>query len=180
MNKNWPCRSILFCRFVLCIMNDLRWLFFAKCKFNGRWFGANKVKIFTTKMALQSFAIRIIVLRFYILVTLKRQLMVFTEIDKKTMQILCTLAKLAGPAGEKRDAIVNIGQFLGVPKDDTLELLEEWEEYDIMHLASEEEKRHFVNYCFSYMNKDYHPKKSEREFYQQVVNNLGLTARFDN
>lgn len=161
-------------------MNDLCLRSFTKCEFNGHWFGANKVKIFTTKIDLQSFAIRIIVLRFYILVILKRQLMVFTEIDKKTMQILCTLAKLAGPAGEKRDAIVNVGQFLGVPKDDTLELLEEWEEYDIMHLASEEEKRHFVNYCFSYMNKDYHPKKSEREFYQQVVNHLGLTARFDN
>jgi len=106
--------------------------------------------------------------------------MIFTNIDKKTMQTLCTLVKLSEPVGAKRDAIVNVGQFLGVPKDDTLELLEEWEEHDTMNLKSEEEKMHFVADCFSYMGKNYQPRKSERELYDQVVTNLGIKAKFYN
>lgn len=106
--------------------------------------------------------------------------MVFTDIDRKTMQTLCTLVKLAAPIGEKKEALVNVGQFLGVPKEDTLELLDEWEEYDTMLLITEEDKERFVNYCFSYMKSGYHPRKSERELYNQVVTNLGLQTRFDN
>lgn len=106
--------------------------------------------------------------------------MVFTEIDKETMQTLCTLVKLTEPTGAKPEAIVQVGQFLGVPKEDTLELLNEWDEYDTMQLATEEDKRNFVSSCFSFMTKEYHPRKSERELYNQVVQNLGLKARFDN
>jgi hypothetical protein len=62
-----------------------------------------------------------------------------------------------------------------VPREDTLELLDEWEEYDTMELRSEEEKKHFVEDCFSYMSRGYTPKRSEQELYDQVVKNLGLT-----
>lgn len=106
--------------------------------------------------------------------------MVFTEIDKKTMQTLCTLVKLSAPVDRRKDAIVHVGQYLGVPKDDTLELLYEWEEYDTMEFSSDEEKKLFVEDCFSYMSNDYHPHKSDQELYDQVVKNLGLKARSDN
>lgn len=102
--------------------------------------------------------------------------MIFTEIDRKTMQTLCTLVKIAEPQGARRDAIVNVGQFLGVPKDDTLELIDEWDEHDTFEFVSVEEKKHFVQDCFSYMAEDYHPKKSEKELYEHVVSRLGLAS----
>ncbi|WP_421875455.1 hypothetical protein [Marinoscillum sp.] len=106
--------------------------------------------------------------------------MTFTEIDRTTMQSLCTLAKLVSNPEAKREEIVVIGQHLGVPKDDTLEVLEEWEEYDILHLKNEEDKRRFVKYCFSFMTQEYNPKSSEVELYGEVLSSLGLETRSDN
>lgn len=106
--------------------------------------------------------------------------MVFTEIDKDTMQTLCTLAKLSQETGADEEDLVTVGQNLGVPKDTTLLLLEEWEEFDTMRLNTEEEKRKFINSCFSYMDNNYHPAKSELNLYNQVVNTLGLSTRSNN
>lgn len=100
--------------------------------------------------------------------------MVFTEIDKETMKTLCTLAKLSAETDAENDDIVAVGQNLGVDKDTTLLLLEEWEEYDTIRLTTEEEKKRFVKSCFSYMDGNYRPNKSELELYEQVVNTLGL------
>lgn len=106
--------------------------------------------------------------------------MIFTEIDRKTMQSLCTLVKLTGTEKAKKEEIVNVGQYLGVPKDDTLELLDEWDESDTMKFSSEEDKKRFLKFCFGYMEEDYRPKPSEVDFYNEVVRNLGLETRFDN
>lgn len=106
--------------------------------------------------------------------------MVFTEIDKQTMKLLCTLVKLAEKTGAKKEAVVNVGQNLGVPKEDMLTLLEEWEELDTMRLTSEEEKQRFVKSCFSYMSGDCNPPKAERLLYQQVITTLGLNTRSNN
>jgi len=106
--------------------------------------------------------------------------MVFTEIDKNIMKTLCTLAKLSEPDSTKMDAFIHVGQNLGVPKDETLLLLDEWEDYDTMDLKSEEDKKHFVEACFSFMKTDYSPRKSERDLYNQVVTNLGLNSRSSN
>jgi hypothetical protein len=106
--------------------------------------------------------------------------MVFTEIDKKTLQMLCTLAKLSEPDSTKMDAFIHVGQNLGVPKDETIEILHEWDEHDTMDLNSMEEKKLFVEDCFSFMETGYTPRKSERELYDQVVSNLGLNTRFSN
>lgn len=106
--------------------------------------------------------------------------MVFTDIDKRTVQTLCTLAKLSEPDATRMEAFINIGQNLGVPKDETIEILHEWDEYDTMELTSDEDKKHFVEDCFSYLKADYKPRKSERELYNQVVSNLGLSSGFMN
>lgn len=106
--------------------------------------------------------------------------MVFTEIDRDTMQTLCTLAKLSKETDADEEDIVAVGQNLGVPKDTTLLLLEEWEEHDVKHLTTEEEKRKFVNSCFSYMDGNYHPGKSEVALYNQVIRTLGLSTRSNN
>lgn len=106
--------------------------------------------------------------------------MVFTEIDKDVMKTLCTLAKLSQETDADEEDIVTVGQNLGVPKDTTLLLLEEWEEYDVIRLTTEAEKRKFVKSCFSYMDGNYHPDKSELELYNQVINTLGLNTRSDN
>lgn len=100
--------------------------------------------------------------------------MIFTDIDKRTVQALCTLAQLAGSASHTKDEIISVGQHLGVPKENTLELLEEFDENDTMALSSVEEKKSFVSYCFAFMKKGYHPDKSEVALYRQVVNRLGL------
>lgn len=96
------------------------------------------------------------------------------------MLSLSTLVKLSGEKKAREEEIVNVGQFLGVPKDNTLELLDEWDEADTMKFSSEEEKLKFVNFCFGYLKENYHPKPSEIAFYNEVVRNLGLKARFDN
>ncbi|WP_258101514.1 hypothetical protein [Marinoscillum pacificum] len=106
--------------------------------------------------------------------------MIFTEIDRKTMQSLCTLAKLVSDPEAKREEIVVVGQHLGVPKEDTLEVLEEWDETDTLELHDEEDKRGFVNFCFSYLTTNYNPKSSELELYGEVVSTLGLKTRSDN
>lgn len=100
--------------------------------------------------------------------------MVFTEMDRDTMKTLCTLAKLSRETDADEEDIVTVGQNLGVPKDTTLLLLEEWEEYDTIRLSTEQEKRKFIKSCFSYMDGNYHANKSEMELYRKVVNTLGL------
>lgn len=111
---------------------------------------------------------------------LKLALMIFTEIDRKTMQSLITLANLVRNPEAKREDIVVVGQHLGVPKEDTLEVLEEWEETDTLSFQSEDDKRGFVHFCFSFMHKGYTPKTSELELYSEVVSSLGLETRSDN
>ena len=125
---------------------------------------------------MQTFAMFNIVLSQY----LKLVSMIFTDIDRKTMQSLCTLAKLVNDPETKREGIVVVGQHLGVPKEDTLEVLEEWEETDTLELRDEEDKRGFVNFCFSYLTTNYNPKSSELELYGEVVSTLGLKTRSDN
>ncbi len=106
--------------------------------------------------------------------------MIFSEIDRATMQSLCTLASLTGDPETKREEIVIVGQYLGVPKTTTLEMLTEWEEMDVLSLQTEEEKINFVNFCFSYLTNENNPKASELEFYVEVVSSLGLKTRSDN
>lgn len=96
------------------------------------------------------------------------------------MLSLSTLVKLTSVKERREEEIVYVGQFLGVPKDDTLELLDEWDDADTMKFNSEEEKMKFVNFCFGFLKKNYHPKPSEIDFYNEVVKNLGLKTRFDN
>lgn len=105
--------------------------------------------------------------------------MVFTDIDKQTMKALCTLVKLSEKTGANREDVVAVGQQLGVPKDDTLSLFEEWEEEDTMRLTTEEDKQRFLQYCFSFMDNG-QAQKSEVKLYQKVVENLGLRQRSDN
>jgi hypothetical protein len=100
--------------------------------------------------------------------------MVFTDIDKQTMQVLSTLVKLSFDTDANPEDIIKVGQHLGVPKDDTRELFEEWDEHDTMHLTTEEEKERFVKMVFEYMDEDFTPTKSEQRLYHQVVDYLGL------
>lgn len=106
--------------------------------------------------------------------------MVFTEIDKNTMRILCTLVKLSRDTDADQEDIIKVGQHLGVPKDDTRELFDEIEEYDIMSLVSEEEKQKFIKNCFSYLDQGFNPTKSELRLYNQVVNYLGVGVGSNN
>lgn len=106
--------------------------------------------------------------------------MIFTEIDKRTMQTLCTLLKIAEPKGDRKAAIVDVGQNLGVPKDDVLELMNDWDEADTLEFGNEKEKKEFVQFCFSHMESSDHTEKSERELYNYVVDSLGLKRISDN
>lgn len=106
--------------------------------------------------------------------------MVFTDIDLYTLKSLCTLAMISEKTNASTEALVHVGQHLGVPKDDTLVLLSEWDENDIMRLKSEDEKRRFVDYCFSFMDADYQPATAEMKLYHSVISELGLQARFNN
>jgi len=101
--------------------------------------------------------------------------MIFTEIDKKTMQTLTTLVKFSSPVtNSRKDSLIRNGQHLGVPKDDILELLEEWEEYDVIRLKSKDEKRRFLNRCFAFMHERSLPTESDKDHYSFVEKNLGL------
>ena len=106
--------------------------------------------------------------------------MVFTEIDAQTMRSLCTLVKLSKDKGIDDETIINIGQQMGVPKEDTLEVINEWEEQDTIHLQSEKDKMRFINRCFSHLDGPYNPDKSEVKFYHLVKHQLGLETRFNN
>ena len=106
--------------------------------------------------------------------------MVFTEIDAQTMRSLCTLVKLSKDKGIDDEIIINIGQQMGVPKEDTLEVINEWEEQDTIHLQSEKDKKRFISRCFSHLDGPYHPDQSEVKFYQLVKHQLGLETRFNN
>ncbi|MFY0608028.1 MAG: hypothetical protein JXR10_15015 [Cyclobacteriaceae bacterium] len=106
--------------------------------------------------------------------------MIFTEIDKSTMQTLATLVKFSSPIEKRKKAIIRTGQFLGVPKEDTLELIEEWDESDAIELNSEEEKRRFLSECFGYLQNNYLPRKSDTELYNHVIKKLQITTRSNN
>ncbi len=108
------------------------------------------------------------------------RLMIFTEIDKSTMQTLATLVKFSSPVEKRTNAIIRTGQFLGVPKEDTLELIEEWDESDAIDLQSEEEKQQFLNECFAFLHNNYLPRKSDTELYNYVVRNLEISTRSNN
>lgn len=100
--------------------------------------------------------------------------MIFTEIDKQTMQVLSTLVKLSQEANANPEDIIKVGQHMGVPKDDTREMMEEWDENDMMYLNTEEEKERFIQEVFGYMTQDFNPTKSELRLYNQMVDHLGL------
>ena len=106
--------------------------------------------------------------------------MIFTEIDKSTMQTLATLVKFSTPIEKRKKAIIRSGQFLGVPKDDTLELIEEWDESDAIELRSQEEKQQFLNECFGYLQNNYLPRKSDRELYNHVIAALQIETGSNN
>ena len=106
--------------------------------------------------------------------------MIFTENDKSTMQALSTLVKLSSPVNERKSAIIRVGQFMGVPKEDTLELMMEWDDDDTISLNSEEEKKLFLHDCFAHLERINQPRKSEVELYNYVVENLGLATRSNN
>ena len=102
--------------------------------------------------------------------------MVFTEIDKQTMKGLSTLVKLSLDTNANPEDIIRVGQHLGVPKDDTRELFEEWEEYDTMRLGTQEEKVRFIEIVFGYMEEDFTPTQREVRLYNQMVDHLGLNG----
>ncbi len=106
--------------------------------------------------------------------------MVFTEIDRLTMSRLSTLIKLSAPLKNREEVIINAGQYMGVPKEETITVMREWDELDTMPLNSEKEKQIFLEYCFGFMKSNNAPRKSEQEFYSHVAKSLGLQARSSN
>lgn len=106
--------------------------------------------------------------------------MVFTDLDSYTLKSLCTLAKISQKTTDGAEALVHVGQQLGVSTEETLAILDEWEEHDLIHLKSEEEKQQFVQYCFSHLSNTYQPTTSELRLYQSVVKELGLASRSSN
>lgn len=99
--------------------------------------------------------------------------MIFSQIDRNTLSNLCTLVKLSEENKQYLEGIILTGQHMGVPTEETLALITEWEESDAIELNSREEKERFVNECFSYFEK-IDPPKSEKILYNHVVKKLGL------
>jgi hypothetical protein len=106
--------------------------------------------------------------------------MVFTEIDRITMSRLSTLIKLSEPLKNREEVIINAAQYMGVPKEETIAVMREWDEMDTMTLRSEQEKQNFLEYCFGFMKNNETPRKSDQEFYTHVAKNLGVQARSNN
>ena len=89
------------------------------------------------------------------------------------MLLLCTLVKVTGDLQNNLEAIIRVGQHLGVPKDDALELFDEMEEFDVLKLSSFDDKKRFVTDCFSHLDTN-QPTKSELRLYNQVLVQLGI------
>ncbi|MFT4833605.1 MAG: hypothetical protein ACI83W_001002 [Marinoscillum sp.] len=106
--------------------------------------------------------------------------MVFTEIDRHTMSQLSTLVMLSAPFKNREEIIIHAGQYMGVPKVETMSVIQEWDELDTMPLNSEQEKQNFLEYCFAFMKGNRAPRKSEQELYSHVAKSLGLKARSNN
>lgn len=103
--------------------------------------------------------------------------MVFTDIDKSTLQTLCTLAKYAGQSHRSRNDIIRIGARLGVSREDTEAIIDEWEECDTLEFGSDLEKRQFLRTCFSHIQGAKYPNASEYELYDKLILGLGIRSR---
>lgn len=101
--------------------------------------------------------------------------MIFSQIDKNTLSTLTTLVKVAGENQKFVEGIITTGQHLGVPMDETKEILTDWDEDDAFELSTEEEKKHFIKECFSHLSK-FNAPKSDVVLYEHVVKKLGLHA----
>lgn len=100
--------------------------------------------------------------------------MVFTEIDKQVMSLISTLVKYTKNPDKHRDTIINIGQHLGVPKDETLGVMEEWDEFDVIEFSSHKDKQVFIQETFEEALTIH--DDSVRVLYRHVSKQLGISA----
>ncbi len=102
--------------------------------------------------------------------------MVFTDLDKHTASTICTLAMLVGNIEKHEAQLVSVAQQMGVPKEDTLNLLSECDDLDLIRLENEMQKREFLNDCFSFLSGSKNAPSEEIKFYNTVAQNLGMRA----
>ncbi|MFT5640942.1 MAG: hypothetical protein ACI9A7_001040 [Cyclobacteriaceae bacterium] len=100
--------------------------------------------------------------------------MVFTEIDKETATIISTLVKYVNNSTAHHESIITVGQHLGVPKDETIGIIEEWEESDSLTLQSTSEKKEFIKEIFQdILLYDDHLIK---QLHSHISKELGITS----
>lgn len=99
--------------------------------------------------------------------------MIFNELDKSVTTRLCTLATLVGDVAEHEQGLLFTGQQLGLSKEDVREVLNEWDEEDVMSFNSESEKIQFVTECFDFI-QDYRSSAPEIKLYREVLSALNL------
>ncbi|MEQ8238555.1 MAG: hypothetical protein RIA69_05040 [Cyclobacteriaceae bacterium] len=100
--------------------------------------------------------------------------MVFTEIDKEVATIISTLVKYVGNTNQYKESIVTIGQYLGVPKEETLGIMEEWEEADSLVLKNTAQKNQFIKEAFAEVL--FYEDDSIKQLYIHVRKELGINA----
>ncbi|MFT6867732.1 MAG: hypothetical protein ACJA08_002576 [Cyclobacteriaceae bacterium] len=106
--------------------------------------------------------------------------MIFNDLDKQSASAICTLAKLVGNIEKHENHLITVAQQLGIPKEDTLNLLSECDDLDIIRLENENQKREFINNCFSYLSDKKYSASEEMTFYNKVVQNLGMNPSSPN
>jgi hypothetical protein len=100
--------------------------------------------------------------------------MIFNELDKQSTTTLCTLAKLMGNNEQHEETLIAIGQNLGVSRDETLMILTEWDEQDVIDFNEEGEKVTFVKHCITELAFSM-PQSSKKALFETMTKELGLS-----
>lgn len=71
--------------------------------------------------------------------------MIFNELDRSVATTLCTLAMLTREMKNAEDIIVQVGQNLGVSREETLMIIDDWDEMDVIVFSNDRERMNFLS-----------------------------------
>ncbi len=99
--------------------------------------------------------------------------MIFNELDRNTTTTLCTLSMLMGNNKMHEETLISIGQNLGLSRDETLMVIANWDELDVIEFKEAKDKISFVKHCLVELAV-WIPLSQKVTLYNDIAKELGL------
>lgn len=87
--------------------------------------------------------------------------------------MLCTLSKLVGDNHVYEEALISVGENLGVSREDTKMIITNWDDVDVMNFAEHHEKISFVRHCLVELTISI-PQSTKMDMCKEIAEELGV------